>query len=411
MIDRGHRMLAQVDQDIHKVYFDSTFGGRDLAARYRTADSAISAAPTNNHILAAIAQYVSELDDSHTFFLPPDHADEVDYGFTARFVGDTCFIVGVKKGSDAEAKGIKRGDALLQLDVFPITRPTYETVQYVYGLLSPRPRVRLTVRSPEGAQRTLDVLSKVKVGRRNYDLDDVETFHRLVDEYEGKGVANNQVVELGDSVVVWKMAEFIEEDQANVDDIIRKARKGRGLVLDLRNNPGGLVTTLEYIVGQFFDQPVTAGSMRRRATNKPWVIKPRSTDPYRGMLVVLVNSGSGSSSEILARIMQIEGRGVIVGDVSAGAVVTAMRYGHTVGFERKIPYTTQISVEDVVMSDGQRLEKVGVIPDHLVLPSGADIAARRDPQMAKALSLVGVTVTAEAAGALFRPSGAQTSER
>jgi len=109
--------------------------------------------------------------------------------------------------------------------------------------------------------------------------------------------------------------------------------------------------------------------------------------------------------------MQIEGRGLVVGDRSAGAVVTAIKFSHTVGFERKIPYETQISVLDVVMSDGQRLERIGVTPDHVVLPTASDLVARRDPQLAKALSLVGVTVTPDAAGTMYRASASMTSER
>ena len=55
--------------------------------------------------------------------------------------------------------------------------------------------------------------------------------------------------------------------------------------------------------------------------------------------------------------------------------------------------------------------KIGVTPDHLVLPTGADIVSRRDPQMAKALSLVGVSVSPEVAGAIYRTTPLQTSER
>ena len=411
MVDRGHRMLAQVHRDLRELYFDSTFGGLDIEARYRAADSAITIAPNNNYIVAAIAQFVSELDDSHTFFVPPGHVAKVDYGYSTSFVGDTCFITSVKAGSDAAAKGVKRGDALLKLDAFDIQRATYGTISYVYGALNPRPAVRLTVRSPEGAPRVVDVAAKITMRERTTDYTDLETVRRIFDDYEAHGVANHRWYELGDSVVVWRMSQFDGEDRQNIDDIMKKVRKSRGVVFDLRNDPGGVVATLEYIVGQFIDQPVTAGTMQSREGKKPWVIKPATNDPYRGMLVVLINSGSGSCSELFARLMQLEGRAVIVGDRSAGAVVTARRYQHTVGFERVLSYTFQVSTDDVVMSDGQRLEKVGVIPDHVVLPTGGDIAARRDPQLAKALSLVGVTVSPDVAGAMYRPSARQSSER
>jgi C-terminal processing protease CtpA/Prc len=99
--------------------------------------------------------------------------------------------------------------------------------------------------------------------------------------------------------------------------------------------------------------------------------------------------------------MQLEGRAILVGDRTMGAVVTSRFYPREVGFGRVFTYGTSISVSDVIMPDGQRLENVGVTPDHVVLPTSADLVARRDPQMVKALELVGVTMTPEEAGKIL----------
>jgi C-terminal processing protease CtpA/Prc len=65
-----------------------------------------------------------------------------------------------------------------------------------------------------------------------------------------------------------------------------------------------------------------------------------------------------------------------------------------------IPYGMSVTVADVVMPDGGKLENVGVIPDEVVLPSGEEIAAGNDPVLARALTMLGVPLTAREAGAL-----------
>jgi C-terminal processing protease CtpA/Prc len=73
-------------------------------------------------------------------------------------------------------------------------------------------------------------------------------------------------------------------------------------------------------------------------------------------------------------------------------------------------YALQVSVMDVTMADGQRLEKVGVTPDHVVLPTGDDLVNFRDPQLARALELAGYRTTPDEAARLFR-SDREAAER
>jgi C-terminal processing protease CtpA/Prc len=142
---------------------------------------------------------------------------------------------------------------------------------------------------------------------------------------------------------------------------------------------------------------------RQRDSTTLRIAKPTVKEPYRGMLVILINSNSASAAEIFARVMQIEQRGYVVGDRSMGAVITSRTYWREVGgFDRVLSYGSSISFADVIMSDGGRIENVGVMPNARVLLTGADLAAKRDPQMAKALEMVGVLVTPEEAGNLSR---------
>lgn len=113
---------------------------------------------------------------------------------------------------------------------------------------------------------------------------------------------------------------------------------------------------------------------------------------------MLVDSRTASAAEMVARVVQLEGRGTVIGDRTAGEVMVSEFRQLDVGFGRRWVYFAQITVGDVVMSDGNRLEKVGVTPDELIIPTGEDLAAGRDPVMARALELAGIAMSPEDAG-------------
>ena len=87
-------------------------------------------------------------------------------------------------------------------------------------------------------------------------------------------------------------------------------------------------------------------------------------DAFTGPIVVLIDSRSASASEVTARVMQIEKRGTVIGDRSAGAVMTSLSFPHTLGQDfygrgTIAFYGTSITVADLKMSDGFSLEKSG----------------------------------------------------
>ncbi|MCA1592465.1 MAG: hypothetical protein LC754_07405, partial [Acidobacteria bacterium] len=115
----------------------------------------------------------------------------------------------------------------------------------------------------------------------------------------------------------------------------------------------------------------------------------------------IVDSESASAAELFARIMQLEKRGTVIGDHTSGKVMQSRYFGHQHGVDVVAFYGVSITDADVIMSDGKSLEQVGVTPDQVVLPKPTDIAAKRDPVLAHAASLVGVKLDPEKAGALF----------
>lgn len=400
--DRGHRILAQLYEDLQKSYYDSTFHGLDLAALKQQTDSAIDAAPSVTLIFADIWSFLNRLGDSHTSFWPPAHVANVEYGWRMSVIGDSEYITAVKPGSDAEKKGLEAGDRVIQLDGFHPSRANNWVIQVLYHTLSPRPGVVMVRERPTGLIDTLAVMASITTGQYVRDLDNPDEYLREEEAWEKEMRSlRSRYVQFGDSVLVWKLPEFVYGDEQTIDQMIDLANKHWALVLDLRDNPGGAVRTLEYLIGRFYDHADTIAFARSRG-KVDTLFSTKAEHPYLGKLIVLVNSGSASAAEITSYALQSTGRAFIVGDRSMGAVQVSRSFGHTVGsMERFAQYGANIAIQELVMHDGTRLENRGVQPDYVVVPSGADLALHRDPQMAKALELAGVHRTPEEAGQLF----------
>ena len=397
--NRGAVMLQLVKDYLKEYYYDPTYHGMDLEARFKVSEEKIKEAVNVGQIMGIIAQTLTELNDSHTFFVPPPRPVDVDYGWKMQMIGDTCFVVAVKPGSDAEAQGLKPGDEVLSLDGFKPTRQNLWKMNYNYNVLRPQPGKHIMVLTPDGQQR--DLALKAKVEKKPKLVNITEFFNDFEEDQEDEKKLP-RYFEAGDAFI-WKLREF-GLTESKVDDMMKKARQHKALILDLRGNGGGLVSTLKRMVGYVFDHEITIGNAKRRKETKSITAKSRGENSFKGQLIVLIDSRSGSAAELFARVVQIEKRGIVIGDRSAGAVMVSINRPGLLGdmsSGNMVPYGASITDADVLMSDGKSLEHVGVIPDELLLPTAADLAAKRDPVLARAATLAGAELSAEKAGTLF----------
>jgi C-terminal processing protease CtpA/Prc len=397
--DRGNclTMLKLIKEDLTRNYYDAAFRGMDVEKTFTEASDRIKAAKNVGEASAILADTLLRLDDSHTTFYPPERLTRVDYGWAAAMIGDAAFVVFVKKESDAARKGLAVGDRILAWNRFEPSRANLWQINYVYRHIRPQQLQRVVVRKPDGSERSIDVESQVRE-RPAGSLEDLiresDDAYRTPFEFEKP---------LGDTLVV-AMSSF--GDPRQVARFMKKARDYKNLVLDLRGNGGGYVVSIDMLVSWCFDRDVTIGIEKTRKGEERQVAKGRK-DAYTGRIVVLIDSQSASASEVTARVMQLENRGIVVGDRSAGAVMTSRLFPHTLGQDlygigSVAFFATSITVADLRMSDGGSLEKHGVTPDETVLPSGADLAAGRDPALARAIALLGGTMTADQAGKFYR---------
>jgi carboxyl-terminal processing protease len=401
--DRAQGILQVIAGDVKKHYYDPKFHGLDWDAKVAEAKERIAKADTFNRAMSSIAAALETLDDSHTFFLPPQHAFRLSYGFEYQMVGDQCFVTRVRPKSDAESKGVKAGDELVALNGFNVNRDDLWKMQYVFSVLRPQPGLRLTLKDEAGAQRQLDITAKIQQHKRITDLTfsgaGEDIFDLIRESETEEHLMRARFAEYGDQLIALKVPEFLFSRE-EVENMIGKARKYPNLIIDLRGNPGGSVDTLKYLVGGIFDREVKIADRVGRKETKPEVAKSWH-NPYSGKIAVLVDARSASAAELFARIIQLEKRGTVIGDQSSGSVMEARHYNEKMGADTVIFYGASITEWDLLMSDGKSLEHRGVTPDEMVLPGAHDIATGRDPALAYAAQTLGVKITPEAAGKAF----------
>jgi carboxyl-terminal processing protease len=404
-LERGRAldMLQITANDVKKHYYDPKFHGVDFDAKIAQAKQQIQASTSFNMAMSHIAAMLDTLNDSHTFFVPPQHAYHHDYGFTYQMIGDRCFVTHVRPGSDAEKKTLKPGDEILTVNGYNVTRDDYWKIQYVFNLLRPQAGLHLQIADAPGIPRQFDVLAKIRDTKRVTDLTGEggasDIWDLIRDEETQDRLMRARYFAVGDQLLVLQVPEFFFT-AGEVEGMIAKARKYPNLIVDLRGNPGGSVETLKYLIGGIFDKEVKIADRAGRKDTKPEVAKSIH-NPYGGKIVVLVDSKSASAAELFARIIQLEKRGVVVGDRSSGSVMESKRYDEKVGADTVVFYGSSITEWDLIMSDGKSLEHTGVTPDELALPDGSALAAGKDPVLAKAADMLGVKLSQEEAGKAF----------
>ena len=399
--DCGVLMLKIIEDDISKHYYDPGFHGIDLDARFKLAESKMKLTKSNAEVFGVIAQVLLDFNDSHTVFIPPQRQSSIEYGWLMKMFGENGYITEVKPHSDAEAQGLKSGDQVLSIDGIRPTRANTWIFYYLYYRLAPRPLIKLVVQSPGEPARQLEVKAKVQVNKRTLDLTDTIDLNRYEREEDDDELMNaHRFRAFGDDLIIWKMPQFnLTRDE--LDAQIDKVKKYQALILDLRGNPGGAEETLLRLIGNLCDHDVTVGELKRRKETKPMTAKTRGDGGFKGKLVVLVDSESASASEVLARVVQLEKRGVVLGDHTSGKVMRSRVYPHQMGLDTIIVYGANVTDADIIMSDGVSLEGAGVTPNLVLLPTATDLRDRQDPVLSGSASLLGVKLDAGEAGKLF----------
>jgi carboxyl-terminal processing protease len=317
----------------------------------------------------AINGMVRALDDPHSSYMDPvtyemfqtPLSGELEgIGAEVEQAGDYVRIVSPIPGSPAEAIGIKPGDLIVKVDDTDITGMDYLlVVKMVRGAAGTK--VHLTIQR-EGESKLLEF----DIVRAKITLPSVES--KMLD---GK-VAYVKINDFGEKTT--------DELKAQLRDML--AQKPTGLVLDLRGNPGGYLDTGIAVASEFISDGVVVSERFGDGTEKSYNALSGGL-ATQIPLVVLIDKGSASASEIVAGAIQDTKRGTIVGETSygKGSVQTLVPLSGDNGVVR-------VTIAHWLTPQGRSINKLGITPDVAVTLTDADHAAQRDPQLDKAVQLL-----------------------
>ena len=247
--------------------------------------------------------------DPHSSFFPADDFKKLREDQSSRFVGigvtilrhrDGVYVQSAVEGTPAARAGLRYGDRIVEVDGKDAREwSTAEVSKNVRGALGTT--VTLKVERAGSQMPTY-----VSVARGSVPLPSIRLAYMI---RPGVGY-------VGATGTPGFTSTIDEELRTAIRELQKQGM--RSLILDLRNNPGGLLNKAVAVASQFVPRGAVVVSVRGRDESEAQVYRNTSTTPEQFPLVVLINRNSASASEIVAGAVQDHGRGLVVGEASFG---------------------------------------------------------------------------------------------
>lgn len=315
----------------------------------------------------AVKGLVSALDDPYTEFMDPEETNEFNGSLNAELEGigaeltvrdQMLTVVSTVKDSPAQKAGLLSEDVILQIDgEFVAEMTLYEAVKNIQG--------------EKGTTVTLTVLRKEK--DEPFELKIVRdkiTVESVTSEEVEPGIWHVEVNQFSDDT---KM-----EFNRTINEI--KLKNPKGLILDLRYNGGGYLAGSVDILSAFVrgEKEVVSIEYRDSRDNEKMYTSGNAQFPDLP-LVVLINKGSASASEIVAAAIQDFKRGLLMGETSYGK--------GTVQEVDPLPdgSSLRFTIAKWISPNGRSLNDIGVVPDQEVIPKEEDYDQKFDRQLDEAV--------------------------
>jgi carboxyl-terminal processing protease len=315
-------------------------------------------------IHGAIRGSLQTLGDQYTSFIEPRIAAIINEDASGEFQGIGAYvrmrddgkleIAGIIPNTPAEAAGLKSGDRVLEVDGQSIVGYSiYEAIALIRGPAGTQ--VTLLIERP-GQEKTFEVT----ITRARIEIPLVEA----------KMLEGN--------IAYIRLTDFSATATQQMTDALADlmSRNPKGLILDLRDNPGGWLDQALNVADLFLDRGVIA---TQRSKEGEEVFRSRDGGPAESIpLVVLVNKGSASASEIVAGAIQDRGRGILIGEQTLGKGSVQRPYRLRDGSELRV------TIAHWFTPNNRAINGRGLTPD-IVVPWPENAKPGEDPQLDRAV--------------------------
>jgi carboxyl-terminal processing protease len=334
-------------------FYDPKFNGQDWS-RWKARYDGKLKTPDDTH--KAIETMVASLGDPYTRFLSPDAYNDEKQQIDAHLYGvgmqlgmkdHKVVIIAPIEGTPAFKAGVHSGDEIIEVDHKPVKGQSLD-------------RVVKQIRGPKDTAVTITLM------RDTNTL--VKTMMRA--EIPIKAVDRAQMLDNGIGYI--RLDSFISKNAPKeMDSALSKLSGARGLVLDLRHNPGGLLSGAIEIANMFLGRGTIVSTIDNEGYKTPQMAagSPRCRLP----MVVLIDNGSASASEILSGALRDNGRAKLVGQKTFGkGLVQAIN---------KLPDGAgiNITIAKYLTPNDTDINKTGIIPEVVLELKEDDIKAGKGP--------------------------------
>jgi carboxyl-terminal processing protease len=329
----------------------------------------------------ALRGLVDALDDPYSVFLDPEITERFAQELSGNFEGigaeigirnDRLTIIAPLADTPAERAGLRSGDYILAIDGEDTTNISLD-----YAVSN--------IRGPKGSQVVLSIFTlgdegprDVPITRSTIEIDSVRLTNR-----DGTPITNGAPQLLEGDIAYIELLFFNENTLADwnrtTQDIL--ALSPQGIILDLRNNPGGFLGTAIEVAGEWVNGKTVVMEQLRDGTRIEHTAerKARFADIPT---VVLINQGSASGAEIVAGALHDYGVATLVGETTFGkGSVQDLR-------QFRDGSSVKLTVAEWLTPNGFNINQAGIAPDIEVALSLEDFTAGLDPQLDRALEIL-----------------------